>query len=136
MRIARQIVCLMFASLVLFSSSHVMVGLHICGGSVQNVALFSKAEGCGMEMEKRMPPCHRHESKPCCEDQTITHEGQTCNISTHEISVPLAPFVDVILPEVIIAEIIPSIESTSGYVDYDPPLRTPDLTVSLHTFLI
>ena len=136
MRIARQLMCFVFASMVLFSSSFVMVGMHVCGGSVQNVALFSKAEGCGMEMEKKMPPCHRQESKPCCEDQTIIHESQTCNISTHEIAVPFAPFVDVVLPQVVIAEIVPSIESTIGYVDYDPPLRAPDLTVSLHTFLI
>lgn len=112
-----------------------MVGLHICSGTVQNISLFSKAEGC--EMEKRMPPCHRHESKPCCEDQTISHEGQTYNVSTHEIAVPFAPFVDVIQPSVLVSEIIPAIDmSASMYVDYDPPSRTPDLTVSLHSFLI
>lgn len=135
MRLIRQITCFVFASMVLFSSSYLMVGLHICSGSVQHMALFSKAEGC--EMEKKMPPCHRHESKPCCEDTTITHEGQTYNISTHKIVIPFAPLVDTIQPAVLISEVIPSIVfSTPNYADYSPPLPTQDLNVSLSTFLI
>ena len=62
MKLTRQIMCFAFASMVLFSSSYLMVGMHVCSGDVRHVALFSKADGCAVE--KRMFPCNRHESKP------------------------------------------------------------------------
>ncbi len=134
MKLASQIMCFTFASLVLFSGSYVVMEFHICTGSVQNVSLFTKAKGCRME---HLPPCHRQESKPCCEDKTIVHEGQSYNSSIVKVDLPVVSFVDVINPPVLVSEIIPTVDfSTPEYVDYDPPLRTPDLTVSLHTFLI
>lgn len=87
-------------------------------------------------MEIKTPPCH-HESKPCCESETLIHEGQTYPASIVKADVPVASFVYVVQPFVFISEIISSADrATATYVDYDPPRHTPDLTVSLHTFLI
>jgi hypothetical protein len=130
----RSILSFAFAILVLFSSSSFMVGLHICSGEIQNIALFTKAEGC--EMEKKMPPCHKKESKPCCEDETIVHDAQDFKGSINQISFA-APVADMIQPPVLIAEIVPSsIISTKHYAYHDPPLRATDITVDLQVFLI
>ncbi|HEY8935475.1 MAG TPA: hypothetical protein VIM65_09655 [Cyclobacteriaceae bacterium] len=131
----RSILSVAFAILVLFSSSSFMVGLHLCGGHVQKVALFTKAEGCGME--KKMPPCQKHQSKACCEDETIVHNAQDFKVSTNQISITALPVFDIIQHAVLIAEVIPtSIISTKQYAYYDPPLRPTDITVDLHTLLI
>jgi hypothetical protein len=68
-----------------------MVGMHVCSGKIENIALFSKAEGC--EKERNLPPCHRHEKAPCCDDEAIVHEGEDFNASYSEVSVPSISFV-------------------------------------------
>lgn len=131
----RSILSVAFAVLVLFSSSSFMVGVHLCGGHVQDVALFTKSEGCAME--KKMPPCHKHESKPCCEDETILHQGEDFQASVTNISLAPIPAMDMELPSVLISEVIPSAPvARIQYYNYDPPLRDNDLTVSLQVFLI
>jgi hypothetical protein len=124
-----------FAVLVLFSSSSFMVGIHLCSGRIQNVALFTKAESC--EMEKKIPPCHRHESKPCCEDETIIHNSEDFNTRFTDFSIAPALASDVELPPVLISEVIPAspILNIQSF-NYDPPLRASDLTVSFRVFLI
>lgn len=135
MKQSRSILSMVFTFLVLFSSSSFMVGIHLCSGSIQNIALFSKAESCAME--KMMPPCHRQESKPCCEDELIVHQGEDFKTSPVDINIAPAPTPDTVLPFVFISEVIPS-SSFPGtqFFNYDPPLRAGDLTVSLHSFLI
>jgi hypothetical protein len=120
--------------LTLMSGSSFMVGIHLCGGTVQNIALFKKADGC--EKEKQLPPCHRKMTKPCCEDETVFHEGQGFKNTLTQINIA-APFVaDVIHAPVLIAEIISSASQQKQYYNYDPPLRSRDLTVSHQVFLI
>jgi len=46
MKSLRTITSLTLALLVFVSSTSFMVGMHICSGEVQNIALFTKAEGC------------------------------------------------------------------------------------------
>jgi hypothetical protein len=135
MKQIRSILSATFIILVLFSSSSFMVGIHLCGGQPQNVALFTKADAC--EMEKRMPPCHKPQAKPCCEDETILHQGENFNISITEVSIAPYPTLDIALPEVMISEVIPSSPvSRTHFYNYDPPLRTVDLTISHQVFLI
>ena len=112
-----------------------MVGIHLCAGEVQNMALFTKAAGC--EKEKNLPPCHKHESAPCCDDETIILKGKDFKASIAHITISSAPVLDFKLPVVIISEAIPSapISRTQCY-HYDPPLRSYDLTVSHQVFLI
>lgn len=112
-----------------------MVGIHLCGGQIKNVALFSKSDGC--EMERKMPPCHNHQSKPCCEDETIVHTGDDFNISITDITISVLPSMDVELPPVVISEVIPSsFVSFTHFYNYDPPLRATDRIVSFQVFLI
>lgn len=126
---------MLFVLLVFFSSTSFMVGVHLCGGHVQNVALFTKAAVC--EMEKQLPPCHKQESKSCCDDEKIVHDGQSFKIAATDISFTSVAAVEMALPHVLIAELIPSSITTGiQHHNYDPPPRAADLTVSLQVFLI
>ena len=131
----RSIVSVVFAVLVLFSSSSFMVGIHLCCGHVQDVVLFTPAEDCGMG--KAMPPCHQPETKPCCENEAIVHSGDDFKASVKGVMLPVVPVVDMELPHVLIAEIVPALQLTPAeFYNYDPPLRKTDLIVSLQVFLI
>lgn len=130
----RSILSVAFAFLVLISSSSFMVGVHFCSGQIQNIALFTKAEDCEME---KIPPCHKHLVKPCCEDETIVHNGEDFKVSPTDVTISLVPVTDMELPSVLISEVIPSAPASRiTFYNYDPPLRSADLTVSYQTFLI
>ena len=134
MKAFRSISAIILALLVLVSSTSIMVGYHICMDEVQNIALFSKADGC--EKEKNLPPCHRHTNAPCCDDETVIHKGDDfkATIQPHVIA-PAS--VDLALPLVLVSEIIPAAPfARMQYYNYDPPLRSCDLTVAHQVFLI
>ena len=135
MKRAKSILGFFLAFLVLMSSTTFMVGMHICSGEVRNIALFSKAEGC--EKEKSLPPCHRHETPACCQDETVVHSGDDEQLSASKVQVAALVSVDVESSMLLISEIVPA--TPAGLLqrtDYDPPLRTCDLTVEHLAFLI
>jgi len=134
MKVTRSILSILAAVLVLMASSSFYVGVHMCGGSVNAVAFMQEADGCG---HQSMPPCHRALMKGCCEDESITHEGQGFKDSYTTITIAVSPSIDIEQPPVLLAEVIPS-SSLSGvyYQNYDPPLRSSDRTIDLQVFLI
>jgi hypothetical protein len=135
MKAIRSISAVLLALLVLVSSTSFMVGFHICMGEVQNVALFTKADGC--EKEKSLPPCHRHMKAPCCEDETVLHNGDDFKASIAHLQIVAPAAIDIEQPLILISEVIPSAPfSRIQYYNYDPPLRSWDLTVELQVFLI
>ena len=99
MKYYRSIVSVVLTVLVLFSSSSFIVGIHLCCGHVQDVALFSPAEDCGMG--KAMPPCHQPSSKTCCENEAIVHSGDDFKASVKGVMLPLVPVMDMELPHVL-----------------------------------
>jgi len=134
MKAVRTISTVLMAILLLVSSTSFMVGVHVCMGEVQTIAIFSKADGCAME--KNLPPCHRHMTPPCCDDETVVHEADDFKVTaTHQQVAPLTT--DNPPSLVLISEVIPSSPfSTPEYVNYDPPIRSCDLTVEHQVFLI
>lgn len=135
MKIVRTISTYLMALLVLMASTSFMVGVHFCQGSVQHVALFSKAEKCAME--KVVPPCHKHLQEPCCADETIIHEGDDFKASVDKVQIAAPDFSVVEHSPVVIAEVIPdSPVSRIAFEAYDPPLRSCDRIVDLQVFLI
>jgi hypothetical protein len=135
MKLFRSILSIAFALLVLFSSSSFMVGIHLCGGQIENIALFTKSDGC--DMEKKMPACHKPQTKPCCDDETIIHNGEDFKVTITDVSISPNPASDMELPHVIISEVIPSAPvSLTSFHHYSPPLRAADLTISFKVFLI
>ena len=134
MIILRTIASILLGILVLLATTSFMVGMHFCGTQIENIALFSKASGCAME--KSLPPCEQHANESCCKDQTIIHEGQDFKISIAQVY--FSPIVYLLAAQVpvFISENIPSTPLPIEYYNYDPPLRSLDLTVSLQVFLI
>lgn len=135
MKAIRTISAIVLALLVLVSSTSFMIGMHFCMGEVQNIAFLSKADGC--EKEQQLPPCHRHTKAPCCEDETVIHKGDNFNTAAaHSHFIAPAP-TDIEQPLVLISEIIPAAPaSRTRYYNYDPPLRSWDLTLEHQVFLI
>ena len=122
------------AILLLVSSTSFMVGMHVCMGEVQSIALFSKADSCARERD--LPPCHRHMTAPCCDDETVVHQADDFKVTaTHKHVVPFP--LDIRPSLVLLSEIIPSSPlSYPHYVGYDPPVRACDLTIEHQVFLI
>ena len=134
MKLFRTISSFALAFLVLVSSTSFMVGIHFCKGEIKHLALFRNADGC--EKEKELPPCHKHLASSCCDDESVLHEGEGFKASVSDISIG-ASDIDMDVPAIIVAEIIPTnrVKKTDFY-NYDPPLRSLDLTVTHRVFLI
>ena len=64
------------AVVVLFSTLSLTVNMHYCGGTLVETALFHKAEGCGMEIEKTSTEGCSITKKNCCDDKQLSIEGQ------------------------------------------------------------
>lgn len=135
MKAAKTIATAALAMLILVSSTSFMVGMHLCMGEVQSIALFSKADGC--EKERELPPCHRHSTPPCCDDETVVHNADDFRMVSAELHISIAAPTDLEQPLVLISEVIPDapVESFS-HLKYDSPLRSADLTVENRVFLI
>jgi hypothetical protein len=135
MKAIRSISALLLALLVLVSSTSFMVGMHICMGEVQKIALFGKADSCHAETSS--PKCHKHMKPACCQDEVVYHEGTDFNTSIGHINIMAPVPMDMHLPTVVISEVIPvSPIARTPYYNYDPPLRSCDLTVEHQAFLI
>ena len=66
------------AFVVLFSTLSFTVNMHYCGGTLVETAIFNKAKGCGMEMQK--PSSNDNgcsiTKKNCCNDEQLIVDGQ------------------------------------------------------------
>jgi hypothetical protein len=134
MKALRAISSIALILLVLVSSTSFMVGMHFCMGEVQNIALFGKADVC--EQEQSLPPCHRHMKAPCCDDETVIHDADDFKLSLTQVQLSVPQFITVEQCFVIIGEIIPASPRQRAYFNYDPPLRSSDITVKHQVFLI
>ena len=135
MKALRSISAVVLAILVLVSSTSVMVGMHLCMGEVQNIALFAKADAC--EKEQSLPPCHRQIQDPCCQDETVILEADDFKASIAHYHVPVPAPLDIEKPLILISEVIPAAPlARFRYHNYSPPLRSCDLTVEHQVFLI
>ena len=135
MKVLRTISAVVLAILVLVSSTSFTIGMHLCMGEVQNIALFSKADSC--EKELSLPPCHRHTKAACCDDETVINDADDFKASAAHYHVAVPSPIDIEQTLVLISEIFPTAPlSGVKYYKYNPPLRSCDLTVEHQVFLI
>lgn len=135
MKVMRSISAVFLAALVLISSTSFLVGMHMCMGEVQNIALFGKAESC--QKEKTLPVCHKHIKPACCEDEMVFHEGTDFKGSIEHVNISVPASMDIEHSVAPISEVIPASPLAHfKYYNYDPPLRSCDLTVEHQVFLI
>jgi hypothetical protein len=135
MKAIRSKSAVLLALLALLSSTSFMVGIHICMGEVQNIALFGKADSC--QKEKALPACHKKIKPACCQDELVYHDGTDFNGSIEHIQLVVPAPLDLEQPLLLISEVIPASPFAKlKYYQYTPPLRSCDLTVQHRAFLI
>ncbi|SFZ93077.1 hypothetical protein SAMN05428642_1021168 [Flaviramulus basaltis] len=64
------------AFVVLFSTMSFTVNMHYCGDALIETAVFHKAKGCGMEMQKPSTEGCAITKKNCCNDKQLVVDGQ------------------------------------------------------------
>jgi hypothetical protein len=125
------------AVVVLFSTMTFTVGMHYCGDTLVDTALFQKAKSCGMEtqMKSSGTECSMMK-KNCCTDKQILVDGQDeLKISFNDLSFNQQVFVTsfydtyINLFEGLEEHIVP-------FSDYSPPLVVKDIHVLDEVYLI
>ncbi|MFZ3272894.1 MAG: hypothetical protein WA143_01320 [Lutibacter sp.] len=125
------------AFVVLLSTMSFTVSEHYCGHQLVDIGLFSKAESCGMELQKPSSynDCELKKSD-CCKDEVKQFTGQNeLNTSFSALNFEQQVFVasfaysDINLFEGFAVNIIP-------FKYYTPPLLVTDIHVLYQVFLI
>ena len=75
-QIFHKISSFLMAIVVLFSTMSFTINMHYCGDTLVETAIFHKAKGCGMEMEKPSTEGCAITKKNCCDDKQLAIEGQ------------------------------------------------------------
>lgn len=130
----RRIAAFTLSLLTLVSSSSFSIGMHLCGGHLQDISVISEPAPC--PMEQNLPPCHRNSVNTCCKDISVVHNADEFNDEIREIAqatpVPV-PAVAPILISVIASA--PTDFNTSVVRDTGPPLPG-DRIIRFRTILI
>ena len=121
---------------VLFSTMSFTVNMHYCGDTLVESAIFQKAKGCGMEMEKPSTEECSITKKNCCDDKQLAIEGQDelqlqVDKITFEQQVFIASFVYTYI------NLFEGLDNNvSTYEEYKPPLVVRQLYKIDETYLI
>ncbi len=133
----QKITSLLLACLVLLSTFSFTVEKHYCGRFLVDVAVFSKAKDCGMEMMDHSDDQNiEMKKKSCCKDEIIVLEGQDeLKISFDQIDFPQQIFLISFLDSFRYLFSLPK-EKHLIYEKYSPPERVIDLLILHETLLI
>lgn len=133
----KKISAILMSFVVLFSTMSFTISEHYCGEHLVDIALFSKAEACGMDMEK--PTANNDcsvDEKDCCSDVLQQIEGQqVINVNYTDITPDQQLFIVSFaysylnLFEGLDKNVVP-------FKDYSPPLIITDIHVLDQVFLI
>ncbi|WP_299117273.1 hypothetical protein [uncultured Winogradskyella sp.] len=131
-----KIMSLLMAFVVLFSTLSFTVNMHYCGGTLVETAIFQKAKGCGMEMDKPSTEGCAITKKNCCDDEQLAFEGQDelqlqFDKITFEQQVFIASFVHTYI------DLFEGLDNNvSSYEEYKPPLVVRQIFKIDETYLI
>jgi hypothetical protein len=135
-QIFHKIMSLAMTFVVLFSTMSFTVNMHYCGDTLVESAIFQKAKGCGMEMEKPSTEECSITKKNCCDDKQLAIEGQDelqlqVDKITFEQQVFIASFVYTYI------NLFEGLDNNvSTYERYKPPLVVRQLYKIDETYLI
>ncbi|OSY87553.1 hypothetical protein WH52_10650 [Tenacibaculum holothuriorum] len=135
-QIFHKIMSLVMAFVVLFSTLSFTVNMHYCGGNLVETAIFQKAKGCGMEMDKPSTEGCAITKKNCCDDEQLVVEGQDklqlqLDKITFEQQVFIASFVHTYI------NLFEGLDNNvSSYEEYKPPLVVRQIFKIDETYLI
>ena len=124
------------AFVVLFSTMSFTVNQHYCGDTLAETAIFHKAEGCGMEMEKPSTEGCDIAKKNCCKDEQLVINGQDeLQLQVDKISFEQQIFIASFVYTYI--NLFEGLDNNvSSYEEYRPPLVIRQLYKIDETYLI
>ena len=124
------------AFVVLFSTMSFTVSMHYCGDNLVETAVFQKAKGCGMEIQKPSTKGCAITKKNCCNDEQIVADGQNqLQLLDAEISFEQQLFITSFVYTYL--NLIEGFDKNiSSYEDYIPPLVIRQLYKIDETYLI
>ncbi len=121
--------------LVLFSTLSFTVEKHYCGNHLVDVAIFTKAENCGMDPEAF--PTANFEKKHCCKDEIQVVKGQDKlkKSSFEDLQLEQQLFLSAFICSFLnLYEGLP--EQVIPHKNYSPPNLVADIHVLDQVFLI
>ena len=124
------------AFVVLFSTMSFTINMHYCGGNLVETAIFHKAKGCGMEMEKPSTEGCSITKKNCCDDKQLVIEGQDdLKFQFDKLTFEQQQFVASFVYNYI--NLFEGLDkNVSSYEEYKPPLVIRQLYKIDETYLI
>lgn len=130
-------VSMVLALLVLVSTFSFSVDKHFCGSMLVDMAVFSKAKTCGMEMHREGDvEIASEEEDFCCTNESIAVEGQDeLKISFNSLDFPQQIFLSAFTHSYLIL-FEGSPQDVDPFRDYSPPLLVADIQVLDQVFLI
>lgn len=146
MLVARRTILLTLSLLVLMSSVGFSVGLHLCGGALQDMALFHNAEACPLEQKQEQLPCHKEENsasddaaeKSCCQDNLIVMDGVDDAVASKATVSFQNPDLHLLaILQTAFLFLLPQDDAPkASYASYLPPPLVRDIPVLVQSFLI
>ncbi len=121
---------------VLFSTMSFTVNMHYCGDTLVESAIFQKAKGCGMEMEKPSTESCSITKKNCCDDKQLAIEGQDeLQLQLDKITFEQQVFIASLVYTYI--NLFEGLDNNvSSYEEYKPPLVVRQIFKIDETYLI
>ena len=135
-KIFHKIISFTMALVVLFTTMSFTIDMHYCGNTLVEAAIFHKAKGCGMEMQKPSTKSCSITMKNCCTDKQMIFDGQDeLQLSFHTLSFEQQQFVtSFIYTYITLFEGVE--EDVNSYRDYIPPLVVRKIYKLDETYLI
>ena len=135
-QIFRNIMSLVMAFVVLFSTLSFTINMHYCGGALVETAISHKVKGCGMEMEKPSTEGCSITKKNCCDDKQLAIEGQDeLQLQVDKITFEQQQFIASFVYTYI--NLFEGLENNvSTYEEYKPPLVIRRIYKIDETYLI
>lgn len=124
------------AFVVLFSTMSFTLDMHYCGDTLVETALFHKAKGCGMDMQKPSSEGCSITKKNCCNDEQLVVSGQDeLQLQIDKISFEQQVFIATFVYTY--SNLFEGLDkNVSFYEAYKPPLVVKQLYKIDETYLI
>lgn len=135
-QVFHKIMSFAMAFVVLFSTMSFTLNMHYCGDTLVETAIFHKAKGCGMEMQKPSTEGCSITKKNCCKNEQSVVDGQDelqlqIDKITFEQHVFIASFVYTYI------NLFEGLDNNvTSYEAYEPPLVIRQIFKIDETYLI
>lgn len=136
-QIAHKIFSSVLALIILFSTFSFTVDKHYCGEYLVNTSVFSKAEGCGMDMQKTVSEdgCETIK-KNCCKNVLTFIEGNTIDQQAVSQQIIEQQFFVALFVKSYTSLFVENISDNLSFYLYKPPLIQKDILVLFENFRI